>query len=102
MWRGSPLPEFPDEPFRGCAVRLIDVRRAALVRHTEALLRDGRVDEAVAALSAEVDADLCWEPGVLALAQALDAADRRADAAGRCAGTPMPWWIGSGWIRRRR
>ena len=75
------MPEFPDEPFRGWAARLTDVRRAALVRHTEVLLRDGRVEEAVAGLSAEVDADRCWEPGVLALARALAAADRRADAA---------------------
>ncbi len=81
LWRGLPLPEFPDEPFRGWATRLAEARRTALVLRGDAQIGDGRADEAVAGLAAEVDADPCWEPGTLAVARALAAADRRGDAA---------------------
>ncbi len=81
LWRGTPLPEFPDEPFRGWAIRLAEARRTALVLRADALAAGGRADEAVAGLAPEVDADPCWEPGTLALARALAAADRRGDAA---------------------
>ncbi len=77
LWRGTPLPEFPDEPFRGWAARLGDLRRTALVQ------RAGHQppEAAAAGLAAEFDADPCWERGALALAGALARADRRADAA---------------------
>ena len=78
LWRGAPLPEFPDEPFRGWAARLAETRRTALVQRADA---PGGTDEAVADLAAEVDADPCWEPGTLALARALARADRRGEAA---------------------
>lgn len=88
LWRGSPLPEFPDEPFRGWSVRLADARRAALVRLADAAAGatagaglggvDGRWGRE---LAAEVDADPCWEPGVLALARVLAGDGRRGDAA---------------------
>ncbi len=81
LWRGAPLPEFPDEPFRGWAARLAEARRTALVQRADALAGAGRADEAVAGLAADVGADPCWEPGTLALARALAAADRRGDAA---------------------
>jgi predicted ATPase/DNA-binding SARP family transcriptional activator len=77
LWRGSPLPEFPGEPFRGRAARLAGLHRDALLRRAA-----GRPPEAAAdGLAAEFDADPCWERGALALAAALAAADRRADAA---------------------
>ena len=77
LWRGPPLPEFPDEPFRGRAARLTDLRRTALVE------RAGHQppEAAAAALAAEFDADPCWERGALVLAGALARADRRGDAA---------------------
>jgi predicted ATPase/DNA-binding SARP family transcriptional activator len=81
LWRGTPLPEFADEPFRSWAARLADAHRDALVRRGELLLAAGRAPDAVAGLAAEVDADLCWEPGVLVLARALAVAGRRGDAA---------------------
>ncbi|MEU4625512.1 winged helix-turn-helix domain-containing protein [Actinoplanes sp. NPDC023801] len=76
LWRGTPLPEFPGEPFRGAAARLGMLHRAALVRHAAFL----PPAEAAAALRAFADADPCWEEGTLALARALAAAGWRGDA----------------------
>jgi predicted ATPase/DNA-binding SARP family transcriptional activator len=80
LWRGAPLPEFPGEPFRGIAARLVSLHRGALVRLTGSLAGAGRPEEAAAVIRPAADADPCWEDGALALAGALGAAGCRADA----------------------
>jgi predicted ATPase/DNA-binding SARP family transcriptional activator len=81
LWRGEPMPEFPDEPFRGRAARLAQLYRGALARRADLLVEEGRADDAVARLTAQVDADPCWERGAISLARALAAAGRAGDAA---------------------
>jgi predicted ATPase/DNA-binding SARP family transcriptional activator len=76
LWRGTPLPEFPGEPFRGVAARLGSLYRTALVRHAAGL----PPAEAALTLQPFADADPCWEQGTLALAGALEAAGCRGDA----------------------
>ncbi|MEU4688261.1 BTAD domain-containing putative transcriptional regulator [Actinoplanes sp. NPDC023714] len=76
LWRGSPLPEFPGEPFRAMAARLTTLHRTALVRHARALDPMAAVD----LLREHAGADPCWEEGTLSLAGALAAAGCRAEA----------------------
>ncbi|MFC7527481.1 BTAD domain-containing putative transcriptional regulator [Actinoplanes sp. GCM10030250] len=76
LWRGRPLPEFPDEPFRGAAARLVRLHRIALLRHAASL----PAADAAAELHTTVDADPCWEEGAVTLAAALTAAGRRGEA----------------------
>ncbi|MEV0901064.1 BTAD domain-containing putative transcriptional regulator, partial [Actinoplanes sp. NPDC049802] len=80
LWRGAPLPEFPGEPFRGIAARLVTLYRAALVRHAGSLIAAGRPADAAAELHPAADADPCWEDGSITLAAALAAAGCRGDA----------------------
>jgi predicted ATPase/DNA-binding SARP family transcriptional activator len=81
LWRGTPMPEFPDEPFRGRAARLAEQYRNALAWRSDLLVEEGRADDAVGRLAGQVDADLCWERGAISLARALAAAARPGDAA---------------------
>jgi predicted ATPase/DNA-binding SARP family transcriptional activator len=76
LWRGSPLPEFPHEPFRGIAVRLTALYRNALVQHAGTRTRQAAAD----LLREHVATDPCWESGVLALAEALAASGCRTEA----------------------
>jgi DNA-binding SARP family transcriptional activator len=81
LWRGPPLPEFPDEPFAGRAARLAETHRNALARRADLLVADGHAGDAAARLAEAVDADPCWERGALIQARALAAAARGAEAA---------------------
>ncbi|MEU4427786.1 BTAD domain-containing putative transcriptional regulator, partial [Actinoplanes sp. NPDC024001] len=76
LWRGPPLPEFPGEPFRSAAVRLVSLHRSVLL-HLAGTLPTG---SAAAELHAAFDSDPCWEEGALALAEALSRAGSRGDA----------------------
>jgi predicted ATPase/DNA-binding SARP family transcriptional activator len=76
LWRGDPLPEFPGEPFRGIAARLVTLHRTVLVRHAASM----DAAEAAASLQSATDADPCWEEGAVTLAGALATAGRRGDA----------------------
>jgi predicted ATPase/DNA-binding SARP family transcriptional activator len=81
LWRGPPLPEFPDEPFAGRAARLTEAHRNTLARRADLLVADGHAGDAAARLAEPVDADPCWERGALTRARALAAAGRSAEAA---------------------
>ncbi|GGK81088.1 AfsR/SARP family transcriptional regulator [Mangrovihabitans endophyticus] len=70
LWRGPPLREFPDSPFREWAVRLTEMYRAVVASGSDSV-----------ALRTEVHADPCWEAGAVALAQSLVASGSIADAA---------------------
>ncbi|MBB2942642.1 putative ATPase/DNA-binding SARP family transcriptional activator [Actinoplanes lutulentus] len=76
LWRGAPLAEFPGEPFRGVAARLVALHRGALVRHAGTLAPA----DAVELLREPSGADSCWEDGAVALAGAFVAAGCRGEA----------------------
>ncbi|MCY1139836.1 BTAD domain-containing putative transcriptional regulator [Actinoplanes sp. Pm04-4] len=73
LWRGTPLPEFDGEPFRGVAERLAGLRREALADLVDA---GGAVDRL---WDAAAD-DPCWERGATVLATSLAHGGRRGEA----------------------
>jgi predicted ATPase/DNA-binding SARP family transcriptional activator len=73
LWRGTPLPEFDGEPFRGVAERLAGLRREALADLVHAGGAADRLWEAAAD-------DPCWERGATVLATSLAHRGRRGEA----------------------
>jgi DNA-binding SARP family transcriptional activator/WD40 repeat protein len=81
LFDGEPLADLEDwDPGRDEAARLLELRRQAEERLVEALLAEGRLDEATSAGIALTGREPLREQRWVLLAQALYRADRQADA----------------------